>query len=210
MDATWIDQRLAYLSHHFIPVTQSWTLFNPTPQFYARLESGEDDDLVYASEQLACHLKLASHPSVTYEWGLRLDPQIAGQIQLKRGLQSRSHIQIPLFCVGKPEALGAILAHELSHEAVAQEQLVCANLEELEYLTDLTSLVLGLGKLVLNGIDIEVGIQTGEVQSLGYLKPELKAYAYEKVKQLHQVSDKTAYSNLTKLALSILTIKNVI
>lgn len=210
MDAAWIDLNVDYLSRHFAPVMQSWTLFDPTPEFYARLESGEEDDLEAASEQLACHLKLASPPSVVYEWGLRLDPKIAGQIQLKSEPQSRSHIRIPLFYVGKPEALGAILAHELSHQAIAQEQIVCASLEELESLTDLASLALGLGKLVLNGIDIEVGVHTGETQSLGYLSPELKVYAYQKVNQLHQVSNNTALSNLTKQALSILVMKNII
>jgi hypothetical protein len=78
-----------------------------------------------------------------------MKPEAAGQIRFNRGL--RSHIQIPLFYVGKPHALGAILAHELSHEVLTEESITDDSIDELEMLTDLTSIALGLGMLVLNG-----------------------------------------------------------
>jgi hypothetical protein len=206
MDTAWVDQHLELLSKYFNQVMKSWRLFEPASQFYTKLESGEDQDLEAIAEELAVYLRLEPHPIVTYEWGLKFNPEVAGQIQLKSGL--RSHIQIPLFYVGKPEALGAILAHELSHEVIAQEKITCESLDELENLTDLVSLVLGLGKLILNGTIIEVGAQTGEGQSLGYLRPELKVYAYNKVNQQHRVSEQTISSNLTQQALYILKMNN--
>lgn len=205
VDSHWVDQRLKFLSVHFSQVMQTWKLFEPTLLIYAGLESGEDEDLEAITTLLAGTLKLELHPSVTYEWGLRLDPDVAGQIRQKSGL--RSHIQIPLFYVGKPEALGAILAHELTHEALAQEKLEGNNLEELELLTDLTSLVLGLGKLVLNGTLIEVGEQTGQSNSLGYLKPELKVYAYKKIIRQHRIPEQIAFLNLNQQAQFLLRTK---
>ncbi len=48
-----------------------------------------------------------------------MKPEAAGQIQLSAGM--RSHIRIPLFQVGNPYALGGIIAHKLSHQALAAE-----------------------------------------------------------------------------------------
>jgi hypothetical protein len=149
MDSLWVDQNLDRVNGLFTKRMRSWGLFAPTHQFYESLASGEDRSLENSVDQISSHLQLRLPPSVTYEWGLKLSPQIAGQISLGG---TRSHIQIPLFYAGRPDALGAILAHELTHEAIAQEQIKFASIEELEQMTDLSAIALGLGKLILNGM----------------------------------------------------------
>lgn len=200
MDQVWVDRWLDSLDSQALSATRrAWALFAPVARFYALLETGEDHDLQSATDEVSRHLGLPTQPSVTYEWGLKMQPQVAGQIHLRSG--QRSHIQIPLFYVGKPHALGGILAHELTHEFLACAGIACTGDEEGELLTDLASIARGLGRLVLNGSISMVAPQTGEAQILGYLSPELKAYAYRRVNQERSVPDAKARELLTPEAL---------
>lgn len=131
-----------------------------------------------------------------------MKPEVAGQIKYGSGL--RSHVEIPLFYVGKPHALGGILAHELTHEFLISQDIKSTDVNENEQLTDLASIGLGLGKLILNGTVSTLVPSTGERQVLGYLTAELKAYAYQKVNKQHRISDTVAKENLTDVALLIL------
>ena len=152
LDIAWVDNRLKLLSYHLEAHTQSkWDLFEPTTTFYAALESGEDTDLTVAVSQLCGHIGLHSCPSVSYEWGLKLPVGTAGRFTSH---STATSIAIPLFYVGRPAALGAILAHEIAHAYLFTRPFPEAWGEECEPLTDLTSVYLGLGKAVLNGIHV--------------------------------------------------------
>lgn len=148
IDKTWVDHWLNVLGAR-VTKTSRWALFEPSEEFYEKLETGEDEDLKIAAAEIGRHLELDTLPSMTYQWGITMDPNAAGQIRQQGG--QNSHIEIPLFYVGKPFALGAIITHELTHYFLNTERLVLPEKVENEQLTDLASMALGLGKLVLNG-----------------------------------------------------------
>jgi len=203
MNRKWVEYWLEILSVNIESSRRStWTVFEPTPTFYRRLESGDDDDLEMAADEIGRHLEILTLPYVAYEWGLKMKPEVAGQIKYGSGL--RSQIQIPLYYVGKPDALGGILAHELTHEFLAFHNIKFTNLDETEQLTDLASIALGLGKLVLNGTVSELLPSTGEGHILGYLSPELKVYAFMQVNQQYKIPKEKLTENLNENALKLL------
>jgi len=199
----WVDRWVGILVEQVLHVNLvQWEPFEPTPAFYANLGSGDEGDVAIAAREIGSFLLLPVVPSVTYEWGIRMSPQTAGQIHM---LQDRkSHIQIPLYYVGKPHALGAILAHELAHERLASTAGArYASVEEMERVTDLASVVLGLGKLVLNGLITEVAPPTGERQVLGYLSPDLVAHGYRCMTRRCGIADNLVRRNLTEAAVAL-------
>lgn len=196
MDLAWINKWLDTLEEagRAAGIT-GWTLFDPSARFYALLENGEDADLVAATAAVGAHLQLRRVPAVDYEWGPRMKPEVAGQIRFQGS--HRSRIDIPVFYVGKPMALGAIWAHELTHEFLESIRLRCPDPSELEPVTDLASISTGLGKLVLNGTVNEVAAGAGEVQVLGYISPEVKVRAYRAVNERHAISRSEARHSLS-------------
>lgn len=203
MNKIWADHWMQVISSHqrYKKRTMS-ILFEPTPALYKKLESGDDSDLETVAIEMCKYLELNNAPAVVYEWGLKMKPEVAGQIRYSGS--TRSQIQIPLFYVGKPHELGAILAHELTHEFLACEGITCDNVDELEQLTDLASISIGLGKLVLNGTVSILVPSTGEHHVLGYLTPELKAYTYQKINKQYKIRNVAAKEHLTENALRIL------
>lgn len=199
MESAWLDRWLTILADRLSQVgVNQWQMFEPTPSFYASLESGDEGGVASAAEEIGRFILLPAIPRVTYEWGLRMDPKAAGQIRMHGG--GPSHIRIPLFYVGRTHALGAILAHELTHEKLASIACEYASVEELERVTDLASIVLGLGKLVLNGLVTDVAASTGEHQVLGYLHPEEVAYAYRCLTRKYGMAESVTTRNLTDAA----------
>ena len=91
-----------------------WALFEPTDAVYEKLGTGEDSDLEDVGILIGKHLCLTHIPLVRYEWGLKLSPQAVGQIKLQE--VAVSTISVPFFCVGKRYLVGAVLAHEMSHQ----------------------------------------------------------------------------------------------
>lgn len=186
---------------HQLCYRANWELFDPTQDFYSRLLSGEDSDLCHAVKILADHMGIPPLRSVSYEWGLLMPNTVAGRIHVISTAESR--IQIPLFYVGKPHPLGAILAHELSHQMLAIHGIWSENEIENEQLTDAASIIVGLGKVVLNGTITEVAEATGETQLLGYIDPCLRVDLYARVNELHGISANVATENLTNAAIGL-------
>jgi hypothetical protein len=179
----------------------NWKLFEPSDSFYSKLLSGDDSDLYEAAKALADHIEIPPLRSVSYEWGLMMPASVAGRIHIHSAKESR--IQIPLFYVGKPLPLGAILAHELSHQLLAIHGIWCDEETENELLTDAASIVAGLGKVVLNGTITELGEATGETQILGYLDPCMRVDLYTRVNVLHGIPASTATRHLTNAAMDL-------
>lgn len=78
------------------------------------------------------------------------------------------------------------------------------NLDETEQLTDLASIVLGLGKLVLNGTVSGLLPLTGEGHILGYLSPELKVHAFMQANQRYKILKEKVTENLNENALKLM------
>ena len=207
MDEQWVNKWLEILGLSLNKAGDLFKPFEPSRDFYDALLSGEDHDLEVGAEHVGRHLGLAAVPSAAYEWGLKMKPEVAGQIKLAD--DRRNAIQIPLSSIGKPYFLGAILAHELTHDLLYCSGITCPNLEELERLTDLAAIAVGLGKLILNGIITELLPGTGQAVTLGYLSPDLTAYAFKVVNKRHLVSDADARKNLAAEALKMLDIHSL-
>jgi len=195
MNRAWVDEKVEMLAVRlgdFNPksVDSRRFFFEPTDDFYEKLGSGDESDLQSATSAMAMHLRIVPIPTVRYDWGLKMEPEVAGQIRPDFYLD---YIQIPFFYVGKKHLLGGIVAHELTHALLKSR---CVSLEdsyENERFTDLTAVFVGLGKLLLNGYADEEG-------GLGYLSRDLIAYCLKEVCRLHSIDVGTALRHLTSEA----------
>ena len=124
-------------------IINSFKLFEPTKEFYNLLASGEQNDLENATNIIANHISLPNFPKVKYDWSLSISIDAIGQI--KNSGTEISEITIPFSIVGKPYIIGATLAHEISHQLLALNNVYYKNLDENEKLTDFTSIAVGLG-----------------------------------------------------------------
>jgi hypothetical protein len=94
--------------------------------------------------------------------------------------------------------LGAVLAHELTHELLASRGIWLQDQTENELLTDLACISLGAGKLVLNGSVLAAGPRSDVV--VGYLPLDLRCMAYLDVgRRLHLGIEQLTYG-LTEAA----------
>lgn len=202
LDYAWVREELERL-HSRWSQHKWWALFQPTSTVYGKLESGEDSDLQAVTNLIGQHLRLAQIPPAQYEWGLRMPLHVAGEIRSPGTVVSL--IRIPFFYVGKPYAIGAILAHEMSHQLLALEGIWYPDEDKNERLTDLASFAAGLGKLVLNGLSTEASGIPGLYTALGYLEPELKLYAYQLVNKQYGVSVSDSTTHLAEDVVSMLS-----
>ena len=163
--------------------------FEPTAQFYKDLGSDDEHGLQDAACQIAYHLRLLAIPSVAFDWGIKMEPQHAGQVRLDR---QGMPIRIPFQYAGRAHALGAILAHEMCHVFMAVQCIRAPSDEEHEPLTDLVTVCAGLGKLSLNGTLPESnGNPTIRLQ-LGYLPHDMLVYAFGQVNNMKGIQKECA------------------
>jgi hypothetical protein len=192
MNKEWIDDKLNMLDLKLsdfsaASVDSRKFFFEPTEDVYKKLESGDEKHLQYVASSIAAHLGIISIPTVRYDWGLKMEPEVAGQIRSDYYL---AYIQIPFFYVGKKYPLGGILAHELTHHLLYSRHISLVDSNENELFTDLTAVFIGLGKLLLNGTLDEGG-------GLGYLSPNLLAYCLKRMCRAHAIDSESALKNLT-------------
>lgn len=194
LDKDWIDKKLDLLSLKLKDsiVNSNEFFLEPDEGIYQRLESGDENDLKYVAEEIRKHIGVPLAPTVRYEWGLKMEPEIAGRI---KGASQVPLIQIPFFYVGKKYAVGGILAHEMTHALLYQKGICLDDPNENEAFTDLTAVFVGLGKFLLNGY-------IGEDYVLGYLSLELIAYCHQKVSASRLIDRDTAMKNLIPAAKS--------
>jgi len=196
VNEAWVDEKIRTLSVRlgaFRPGPLEF-LFEPTEAIYARLGSGDGGDLEYVTSEVSKHVGVSSVPTAKYEWGIMMRPEVAGQIKHSAVMPS---IQIPFFYVGRKYAVGRILAHEITHAFLASKRIAANNPSENEMFTDLASVVIGLGKLLLNGLVVMTVECEGEAEVLGYLPPDLVVYCYEKVNACRLIGAEAAMRNLT-------------
>lgn len=192
MDREWVDEKLSLLSMRLknFRAGSSVFYFEPTEDVYQMLESGDENDLRKVAVEMGKHIGVIVAPTVTYDWGLKMEPTIAGRI---KSASQMPLIQIPFFYVGKKYAVAGILSHEMTHALLYQNGIWLNDPDENEAFTDLTAVFVGLGKLLLNGY-------IGEDFVLGYLSPELIAYSYKKISTSRMINRDTAMKNLTTIA----------
>jgi len=192
VDHDWVRRELDLLFTALRGETRH--LFEPEISFYERLRSGEETDLQEAIQEICEYLSLPSIPSGCYEWGLNIPMHVAGQI--RQPGTALSLIQIPLFYVGKPYLIGAILAHEVCHQLLALKGIWYDEVDENECLTDLACFASGLGKLTLNGMSAEASDVPGMQAVLGYIGPELNLFAYMISIQNYGISPEISKGNI--------------
>jgi len=196
MNKEWIDEKLEmlYMKLSGLKLNAFEFFFEPTKTVYEKLESGDEQDLQSVAAEISSHIDVVPIPAVRYDWGLKMEPEVAGQIKYASLIRS---IQIPFYYVGKKYAVGCILAHEMGHAFLSYKGIWLQNPGENEMFTDLTSVFIGLGKLLLNGQVITTDESPDEAYTLGYLSPELTAYCYEEVIKSRAISREVAVMNLT-------------
>jgi hypothetical protein len=192
----WVDTRLNQLTQK-LGILKHYPDefgFEPTENIYRKLESGDEQDLQYVATEIARYLIIAPAPTVKYDWGLKMEPEVAGQIKVTPQIHE---IRIPFFYVGKRYELGAILAHEMTHAFLFSRGIFLEDPNENEMFTDLAIIFIGLGKLFINGLINLTNKYSNEANVLGYLPPELIAYCYKKVNMSRHINEDAATRNLT-------------
>lgn len=195
MNEAWVDGVLPSLLGNLGPfrVRSKSFHFEPTEEDYALLESGDEADLRSFVSRAARHLELVAAPKAEYDWGIKMDPGHAGQVRLGA---SEHPVKIPFHHAGKPYAVGAIIAHELTHVFMWGKGIGAPDCDENERLTDLTAICVGLGKLALNGTLLEPSGDMMTATGLGYVPHELLVYAFRKVNALRGIADREARRHL--------------
>jgi hypothetical protein len=200
MNKQWVDEKLRVLSLRlgiFKPNPYEF-YFEPTKEIYEKLESGDACELQYVTTEIARHLGIVPVPTAKYDWDLKMEPEFAGQIKV-------AYIQIPFFYVGKKYAVGRILAHEMSHAFLYSKGILLEDPKENEMFTDLITVFIGLGKLLLNGLVIATDEHQSEKYVLGYLSPELIVYCYERVNTYRSIDSEVSMKNLTPEAKNLIS-----
>ncbi len=200
MKESWVKAHLELLSSKIqeCKAVLRRDAFEPVDTFYAKLAEGDEDDLQLAVAEIAQYLELVSPPVVHYDWGIKMEPEVAGRIK-----PSSYIIQIPFAYVGKRFALGGIIAHEMTHAFLFNREILLEDPQENEVFTDLAAIFIGLGKLVINGC-ITVSPELGNIETLGYLSPDLLAFAYQKVCSQRSICGKMVTSHLTSEATELI------
>jgi hypothetical protein len=175
MNKQWVDEHLEMLSLR-LKDFKPQPFYEPTEHIYERLESGDEHDLQFVASEISSYLGLNPVPKVIYDWGLKMEPDVAGQI-----IPAVYEIRIPFFYAGKRHAVGSILAHEMSHAFLFCQGIWLEKLDENELLTDLAAVFLGLGNLLRNGLIVASNELGADVYLIGYLSPDLIDYGYQKV-----------------------------
>lgn len=127
------------------------------------------------------------------------DSDTAGNVTLDYKEDVLIHISKSLW--GFPDSILATLSHEISHKYIQLNRLTFSLTYENEVFTDLTSVYLGFGKLMLNGVEVIQKNSFGNTQrtitkKVGYLTREQLAFIYLAVNYLLGERRLSFYSNL--------------
>lgn len=166
--------------------------FEPTEDVYTKLKSGDEADLQVVTTSISSHLGIQPVPGARYDWGIKTGLETAGQARL-----ASRRVRIPFFSVGNAHIVGAILAHELVHFFLSDRDIWLDEPEQNEPLTDLATILLGLGKLYLNGLVSTPVPELPDRTVLGYTPVELVSLAYDQVVALRDITPEEAEDNLT-------------
>lgn len=162
--------------------------FEPSTEFYNNLSDGDQLGLQRAINTLCEHMGMKP-PQGSYEWSIKFTPEVAGSYHILE-----NEIRVPVVMAGNSHALGQILAHELAHHYALNNRIHLPDRNENERLTDVISILLGFGKLVLSGKNTIDDVYT--IHSLGYIDSREICMIYERYLLDNEIKD--GYANLTQ------------
>ncbi len=135
---------------------------------------------------------------------------VGGYIELNNN-ENEVFIEISDNISKSQNAVLAVLAHEITHKYMQINAISCGTGPLLEYeneiLTDITSIFLGFGKLMLNGYEIvkeSVNIvnYTRETIKIGYLNKKQIAFVYRLICAMRKIPKNDMLSGLSSEAIS--------
>ncbi|KQC04350.1 MAG: hypothetical protein APR53_10955 [Methanoculleus sp. SDB] len=175
----WVDANIPWLKSK-IGILEP---FDPSSEFYKRLGTAvSSTEFAEACSPLFRHV---GRPALTIEFG-GLFGDTPGMYScgiLSNGALINRTIKISANylhirdSVARGRTIGAIVAHELTHDVLFSKGIQREH-DANETLTDLASIALGLGKLILNGRVTEMD---NKIWHLGYLSEIDMVYAYSNV-----------------------------
>jgi hypothetical protein len=125
-----------------------------------------------------------------------LDPSIAGHIELRYG-DPDVFVEISSSICTFKDAVLATLCHEVSHKFLHVNGIRHGNMQiEQEFLTDVASVYLGMGKIMLNGCECQKSetrteggktITTTHTLRTGYISRECFAFVYRLVCAMRRI-----------------------
>ena len=216
---TWVDKQMAFLTGWMGPYrlnSGDEFFFEPTPGFYGFISQGTTDALNRAMRILADHIESTTCPIID-EWKGSQDPVVGLDYDwtkdkvapgvIRYTAPGHSRVAVNIANKHSPFVMGAILAHELTHQFLHTKGIRYPDVEENERMTDLATVYCGLGKLTINGYDPISWTQLKQQGSVeytyrvGYLSPEDLAAILHQVCIFRAISLEAAKSNLTDHAL---------
>ena len=138
---------------------------------------------------------------------------VGGHIELNNN-EKEVFIEISPNILKSQDAVLAVLAHEITHKYMQINAISCGTGPLLEYeneiLTDITSIFLGFGKLMLNGCEIvkeSVNIvnYTSETFKIGYLNKKQIAFVYRLICAMRKIPKNDMLSGLSSEAISAIS-----
>lgn len=181
VDLSWIDSKLAYL-------IQKTGYVRPRTKFIFEfdLDFYNSSDLQYNSDILTKHIGLDTSPKIKM---VKTSPDIDNSKKWEAGsfyynIRGEPIIEIYYKRIRNSKALFAVLAHEMAHYFLYDNNKISYNIKKNEYLTDLTAIYLGFGKLLLNGYE---PIKKTSQKSNGKYLTEESIYGYLKVKDIANI-----------------------
>lgn len=170
-------------------------IFEPDEYFYSMLRDG---DPFKALRYLGHFLKLKKLPDVEMAESRFFEEQGIG------GFISDSKISIPKFFINDPYGFGYVLAHELAHYILIQEEgILLDDEQENEILTEMFIIYKGLGKLFLNGFQTK-DVKDSSLHTHGYLNENITKYIHQIYFSKFNVNLHEYRNNLTKEAMKML------
>ncbi len=81
MNKQWVDKQIDFLSLKLgiFRADPNTFFFEPTDAFYENLQSGDERDLQSVVNDISQMLQISPIPSTIYEWGLKMEPSVAGE-----------------------------------------------------------------------------------------------------------------------------------
>ncbi len=179
----WIDEKIYWLT---AVMSVNNDIFQKNlssiAELYRYFESGKTEDAQKAVNLISKNLSIVP-PNLHYDWSGELDHNLN-----IKGQMSKGQLTISLTFTLSKFALAATVVHELMHYfLIYRKNITLPDNLDNEKITDLSAIVLGFGKIMLNGKVINFEKQ--KINTLGYLSLEEIAYAFKKISALRNVND---------------------
>ena len=188
-DKAWIEDSMLWLTEEFgADKLRNTPVILPTSEFFPDQFSGDEDDLPALLNRVCGYMEVdpgqvelklftdtrvaASRDLPDLEYSHR---GLAGHYRKRRG---KFVVSLESSQVNNPAVLIATIAHELGHVRLLGEDRLDPDYEDHEPLTDLLTVVLGMGVFTGNAVfSFTQGTEVWRTERRGYLTEEMFGYA---------------------------------